>query len=299
MKNGFFLLLFSTWLAIPSETFGQSFTEVGRLPENINETSGIEMARPGYFWTFNDSGGEPVLFLIDSLGQQQGSVVIEGAWNRDWEDITKDDRGNLYIGNMGNNNNSNTDLTIFKIHLPDTLTSGKVTAEIIRFRYEDQTSFPPDKNGRYFDAEALMWSRDSLYIATKNRTDPFDGITRLYCLPDSPGDHVARLTGEYDTGGEEMFSYWITAGDISPDGQRLCLLSSDKLWIFSGFTGNSLFDASEIRLIQLPHNTQKEGVCFASDTVLYLTDEEWKGKTGRKLYRLDLEQVSETWQPGE
>jgi sugar lactone lactonase YvrE len=35
--------------------------------------------------------------------------------NIDWEDITKDKDGNLYVGDFGNNDNERKDLCIYKI----------------------------------------------------------------------------------------------------------------------------------------------------------------------------------------
>ena len=110
---------------------GQDLRLVTQLPKKVHETSGIELTGPDQIWTFNDSGGEPELYLCDTSGQLLRTVRIQNAWNRDWEDITQDDAGNFYIGNIGNNNNSNTDLTIFKITNPDATSDSVVEAEVI------------------------------------------------------------------------------------------------------------------------------------------------------------------------
>lgn len=123
----------------------QVFETVTSLPEVVSESSGIELSGPDRIWTFNDSSGDPVLYLCDTLGNLIKTLEILNAWNRDWEDITQDDQGNFYIGNIGNNSNDNTDLTIFKIPNPDTVQGSSVTAEVISFSYEDQWSFPPPR----------------------------------------------------------------------------------------------------------------------------------------------------------
>lgn len=265
----------------------QVFETVTSLPEVVSESSGIELSGPDRIWTFNDSSGDPVLYLCDTLGNLIKTLEILNAWNRDWEDITQDDQGNFYIGNIGNNSNDNTDLTIFKIPNPDTVQGSSVTAEVISFSYEDQWSFPPPQDSLNFDCEALMWFDGHLYLSTKNQTIPFDGKTHLYRLPDTPGQYVAEKIGTFDTGGTVVVSYWITAGDISPDGSKLALLSSDRMWIFSGYSGDDFF-GGEVEMIEFPHLTQKEGICFVSETELYITDEGWDFGIGRKLYRLDL-----------
>lgn len=289
IKHFFTLLIFSIFGTCQA----QDFEEITQLPKTIDETSGLEShSNDSYFWTFNDSGGKAELYLIDTKGNLLKKLAINNAWNRDWEDITRDVPGNIYIGNIGNNSNKNKDLCIFKIPNPDTLDSEETKAEIITFNFEDQTEFPPDDQAKYFDCECLMWYDGNLYLATKNRTKPFDGITNLYVLPDEPGNYTAKKIGSFNTGGDDMFAYWITAGDISLDGSRMALLSSDKVWLFYDFEGDAFFEGKN-RMITLPHNTQKEGLCFKDNNTLYLTDEEWKGKVGRKLYKLSLEDVDQ------
>src|SRR5687768_3024423 len=57
--------------------------------KRINESSGIAVSRrnPAFFWTINDSGGEPCLFAIDRTGKTRAKVRIPGAANFDWEGL--------------------------------------------------------------------------------------------------------------------------------------------------------------------------------------------------------------------
>lgn len=64
---------------------------MGKLEnKDLKEASGIVASHsfPGYFWSHNDSGGKALLFLIDSMGGGKLEFEIEGAKNRDWEDIS-------------------------------------------------------------------------------------------------------------------------------------------------------------------------------------------------------------------
>ncbi|MBK8505034.1 MAG: T9SS type A sorting domain-containing protein [Saprospiraceae bacterium] len=262
-----------------------------RLPSLVAESSGIEISDKNKIWTFNDSGGEPVLYLCDTLGNLTKTLTIEGATNKDWEDITQDQDGNFYLGDFGNNDNDRSDLVIYKITNPTLQTGSSVTAEIISFTYEDQRSFPPPADSLNFDCEALMWYQENLYLCTKNRTVPFDGITNLYRLPDSSGHYIAEKIGSFNVPGNDMATNWITAGDISDDGTRLCLLSSDKMWLFYGFSEDDFFQAQSMQ-INLNHFSQKEGICFLTNHECYLTDEEWPGSIGRKLYSIKLDSTT-------
>lgn len=266
---------------------GQDLRLVTQLPKKVHETSGIELTGPDQIWTFNDSGGEPELYLCDTSGQLLRTVRIQNAWNRDWEDITQDDAGNFYIGNIGNNNNSNTDLTIFKITNPDATSDSVVEAEVIYFHYEDQHTFPPQEDSLNFDCEALYWYRNHLYLTTKNRTQPFDGEIHTYRIPDTPGTYTAEKIATWSSGGTSMLNFWITAGDVSPDGTKLCLLSSDKFWVFYDFVDDDFF-GGKYEVIKLGNFSQKEAVCFLDENTLYITDEELLGGFGRNLYNLKI-----------
>src|SRR5260370_26880993 len=79
---------------------------LGKLDDRaIREGSGLVQSRrhPGIFWVHNDSGNPPALFAV----RRDGSLVREyrvSVPNIDWEDIATDDRGHLFIGEIGNNN---------------------------------------------------------------------------------------------------------------------------------------------------------------------------------------------------
>ena len=287
MKNrtGFILL----WFLIAQITIGQELRTMTRLSQTVNETSGIEISGENGIWTFNDSGGDEAIYLCDTSGNIIKTVKIKGAWNRDWEDIAQDDEGNFYIGNIGNNNNDTRDLSIFKIPNPNDISDGgSVQAQVIKYSYEDQYAYPPSADKKNFDCEALFWANGNLYLVSKNRTEPFDGKCYLYRLPDDAGDYTAKNIGEFDTDGTSTFTNWITAADISPDGKKLCLLSSNKLWLFYDFTSDNFFEGKN-KKIYFPTSTQKEAVAFVNNDLLYITDEDW-GNEGLNLYSMYLEQ---------
>ena len=47
---------------------GQDLKVLTKLPDILHETSGIEITTPNRIWSFNDSGGEPELYLFDTMG---------------------------------------------------------------------------------------------------------------------------------------------------------------------------------------------------------------------------------------
>ena len=285
LKLHLFFLSIGCLAAYPA--VAQTFTTLATLPLEIPEASGLEITGPNELWTFNDSGGEAILYGCDTMGNLFRTIELTNAWNRDWEDITQDNQGNLYVGNFGNNDNDETDLSIFKIPPPGSIAGDMVMAEVITFAYEDQTAFPPPDDSQHFDCEALCWFQGQLYLFTKDRSDPFAGETHLYRLPDTPGTYTAERIGTFVHGGDIAQLNWITAADLSPDGSKLALLSTDKLWLFHDFSGDDFFGGQYLR-IDLPFVSQKEAVCFASETRLLITDELVGGLLGGKLYALDI-----------
>ncbi|MEL6304122.1 MAG: hypothetical protein AAGL29_06535 [Bacteroidota bacterium] len=274
-----------------SQGLSAQLVTAGKLPDFLLESSGLALGSKETVWTFNDSGGRQELYQCDMEGKHLRTVKIKNAPNNDWEDITQDDLGHFYIGDFGNNSNKRKTLHIFKITNPNTTDSLALNASKISFRFEDQTAFPPPKTEMNFDCESLLWFENHLYVFTKHRTLPMK--TNLYRIPDQPGEHIAKRVGSFATGvakpGEHpWFGYWITAADISPNKQKIALLSGTTLWIFYDFE-KDLFFEGKMKKIPLGANSQKEGVCFLNNDEVIISDEYIRRfDLGGKLYSLDL-----------
>ncbi len=254
------------------------------LPKSATEISGMAFTKQG-FWIHNDSDNGPVIMLINEKGIVSSVKKISNATNYDWEDITTGKDGELFIGDIGNNFNTRRTLQIYKIDNPSQTEELKVEAKTIEFTYPDQTSFPPKNASLIYDAEALLYFNDSLYVFNKNRSVPFDGMLRVYKIPAKPGKYIAALADSIYLGGKSSMNNWITAADISRDGKRVALLSSDKVWVFENFKGSNFFKGS-IKLIRLNHFSQKEAICFDNEDNLFVADELFERILGGNLYRI-------------
>lgn len=261
--------------------------ELFPLPKKIKESSAVEVTeKSDLIWTLEDSGNKPRIFALNTKGEIANTITIINAQNNDWEDLTSDKEGNLYIGDFGNNNNKRKNLSIYKINAADLNKKQASVAEKISFFYPEQVLFPPKNSERFYDVESFFLFEDHFYLFTKNRSSKFDGTTLLYQVPNKPGNHPAKLLSSFKTC--DNFNHCaITSADISPDGKKVALLSSDKVWIFSEFTANK-FLSGKVQKIELDHYTQKEGICFVGNDKLYITDERDK-KIGGKLYQLKLD----------
>lgn len=274
--------------AFNETTEGTNFYKITDLPSVLKEVSGIQ-ADSGGVWAHNDSGNLPFLFKISPTGEILYKIKISGASNVDWEDMTADDQGNLYIADVGNNSNKRRRFIIYKIDIRNvTRSTLKLPSQRIIFTLPDQQAFPPDNKHLNFDFEALSWKDNNLYLFSKNRTKPFNGVVKMYRIPTEKGEHQAELLDSLSLGTDGMLNHWITGADISPDGQTLALLSSDRVFLFAGFDGKRL-DPGSLKVIPLNHFSQKEAITFLNKDTLYIADENVKGLLSNTLYSLNIE----------
>ena len=283
--------------AVPSEPreINASLTITGNLPKVLREASGLEITYSGLLWTHNDDRF-PILYGLNTSGSIERVIHLNHI-NKGWEDLTKDENGDLYIGAFGNNMNNRKDLSILKVPDPESVNADVINAEVIEFSYPDQRDFPPADGSKNFDADAMVALRDSLFIFTKNRTEPYTGYSKVYRLPSTPGRHEALLYDSIFLGKGSMMRNSVTSADISPDGKLLALLSHDSIWLISEFQ-NRRFSQGTIIKINLRNFSHKTGVCFVSDTMIYLVDELELGFLGGKIYSLDLRSISPHSTPG-
>lgn len=127
------LLPFSTGFAeTPAAASSWHPSGAGMLAAPVlNEVSGMAASRldPGRFWVLNDSGNKPALYAISGKGELLGTLEIEGAKNRDWEDLASFSLGGknyLLIGDMGDNAGRRRDCRLYLVEEPAAVSvSGK------------------------------------------------------------------------------------------------------------------------------------------------------------------------------
>jgi hypothetical protein len=234
-KQFLFFILLILLSCNPSDTL-KIITDV---PSSLKEVSGTEsVASSPYLWMINDSGNKPRLFAVSTDGKIEKTLKINTK-NHDWEDLTTDDEGNIYIGDFGNNANKRQNLAILKVSKDSLNSSGKIDVERIRFSFEDQTKFPPKKKKLYFDCEAFFYHNNHFYLFTKSRVKHDFGKTNMYKIPATRGNHTAELVDSFTTCSD--LSCWITSADISANGKQVVLLTSNQVWVFSNFEDDNFF----------------------------------------------------------
>lgn len=268
------------------QDFGKLHIEQS-LPSILEEISGIEKI-PGshLLWAIADSNNSAEAYGYNPVTNKiEKTVVISNGANIDWEDMASDAHGNLYIGDFGNNQNDRKDQVIYTIPNKDLLGGGSSEALKTTFTFEDQAKYPPNKKARNFDVEAFIFLNNNFYLFTRNRSTHFDGTVKLYRLPAKPGHFEARLINTFIPCKDEK-DCQITAATIDHATGQIALLSYNKVWLLSNYTGDNFFNGL-IRKIKLGHSSQKESICFKNSGVLYIADEGRRNVAGN-LYTLKI-----------
>lgn len=256
------------------------------------ENSGIVKSRqwPDLFWMHNDSGDEPRIYPVHRDGSVYQSVrlpetpgvLIGGAVNVDWEDITVDASGHVIVADTGNGDNNRRDLVLYYVQEPAPDAEQTVHLRKIFLQYPEQHAFPAPEDDFNYDAEGIFTLGDVVYICTKHRSDT---RTRIYRLdPDADFDKPVPLTlvDEFDVRGQ------VTGADATPSGDRLVLLTYNALWLFEKPDPNHPV-SGPVRWLPYENESEDdddgeaEAVCFADDDTLLVGDE-----AAGRLYEVPL-----------
>ncbi|RLD28385.1 MAG: hypothetical protein DRI75_06830 [Bacteroidetes bacterium] len=243
-----------------------NLTVIANLPTSLKEVSAIEISSSSnLFWVIEDAGNDNKLYGLDLNGKIDKALEVINAQNIDWEDLTTDDSGNIYIGDFGNNNKNRSKFTIYKVEHPE-LALKTIKAESITF------SLP--KNIKNQDFEAFFLLNDIFYIFSKD--------DKLFRVPNSIGTHQAVFITNFNLNGKHNA---ITSADVN--NNSIILLNHDKIWKISNYKDDNFFNGDIVELM-FNHSSQKEGVCFKNNKTLYLTDEKVHVEGGN-LYEFELD----------
>jgi Tol biopolymer transport system component len=234
-------------------------SKIGKLPAIASESSGIARGKQsGTFWTHNDSGGKPELYLFDLTGKLLDTKAIPNAKNSDWEDLTEDGAGNFYIGDFGNNGSQHRNFDVYRFN-PESNNTERIT-----FRY--QGSQAPD-------CESFFYHDGSLYLFSKNLAK--HEWVKMYRLSAEKGDYTIAATDSI------RINSPVTSAAVSPDGKTFALLTYGKVLLFET-TGDNV-DFSKPKGCFRFSRKQTEAIEFLNNTDMMMTNEQ--GNVYRATFR--------------
>jgi len=236
-------------------------------PAAINEASGIGAStkNPGIFWLHNDSGDTARTFAIDSKGALRATVAFDTTMPTDIEDMAIDSANSfLYFGDIGDNNEVRTSLTIHRVAEP---ALGSGAAESLTITSEKMTVVYPD--GAH-NAETLLFDPIDkvLVIFTKKLGGPsaFHRIGAFAAGTKATTEKIAEFTIDLATGGE-----------ISRDGKSIAIRNYSKegyLWVRDPSEPLAQALAKPPCKIPISAETQGEAFDFLPDGTGYVTTSE-------------------------
>ncbi|MDX2359483.1 MAG: hypothetical protein QNK23_01665 [Crocinitomicaceae bacterium] len=267
--------VFSVLFLSSQVLFAQERTFV--LPDDLNELSGLEQLDPTTLVGINDGDDGPELYILEFDGTLRKKVHVNGAKNKDWEDLTRDEHF-LYIGDIGNNGNKRKNLRIYKVRIKDILAQDTVNSSLIEIAYEEQVEFPPSSEADFnFDAEGLAYRDGQLWVFTKPNTNPWHGKSFVYRFPTKPGKYTMKKYLTVDIGPDGWWSDAITAADFH--NGILYVTTYNRLIRFH--LGKGLFENKTIKFEKL---TQKEALLILDDNTFIIGDEKQVVLGGGNLY---------------
>lgn len=237
------------------------------LSPPVGESSGLAESRrrPGMFWTHNDSGGDPAVYGVSVAGQLLATVRLEGASNRDWEDLAVGPCPGgscLYAADTGNNGHGSRDVFLYRVPEPEAGVRQTEKAERFEARFPRGTP----------DTEAMFVLPDgSVYLITKGTQAPVE----LYRWPTPLREGqkarlelVRQLTPEPEQVGDR-----VTGASASPNGRWVVVRTYSTLAFFRTaelLGGGGPAYTTDVSPLGA---TQGEAVSLADDGAVTLTSE--------------------------
>ncbi|MDX9754180.1 MAG: hypothetical protein RBU29_09490 [bacterium] len=220
--------------------------------DEVEELSGVIRARqPGEYWGHNDRGNKPVLYRFSADGDLLQKIKLDKIENTDWEAITRDQQGYLYIGCFGDNDRQRSEYAILRLPEPNPGVEETTKVETMPFTYAD---------GKAHNCEAFFYYNTSFYLITKEnkKSDP----PRVFRLDGFHKNRKAVASVVGDLG----FTGVVTDAAIAVDGRWMAILTEKTLYLLP-VQGESSFLGAPQREISLDLG-QCEGLCFDGETLL-------------------------------
>lgn len=236
---------------------------------SLVEASGLVVSGrdPELLWSHNDSGHTASLFAMARDGRALGTWTLP-VETGDWEDIARGvdpDTGAplLLIGDIGNNDATREALLVYVLEEPTVDLSAEAADHAVA-SFRTLTLRLPEP----LSADTLLWDPISgdLYVLSD------DNAGRTVILrkpaPHLDGDDVLlESVGELQFGGDALpGDALLTAGDVSPLGERVVLRTRGEAWLWLRDGAQSVAEALAAAPCPVPLPSEPLGEAIAFDT---------------------------------
>jgi hypothetical protein len=258
----------------------------------IGGASGLAASRknPGVLWTHNDYGPACV-YAMTAEGKHLGVYNLEGAKNRNWEDIAigpgpEPNVDYLYVGEIGDNDSRCKSIKIYRVPEPK-VDANQAPANVTLANVETIELVYPDGPR---DAETLMVDplTKDIYIISK------EGTSKVYraaypqssfAISDTKSVKDRQATEDRGNTGKTTLEqvaklHWgmATAGDISPDGCEIIVRGYFAASLLLRPKDGPIWKAFENSECSIPIILEQQGesICFDANGAGYYTTSEHK-----------------------
>lgn len=236
-------VVLSLFLA-PSAAFAEQGTVVSRLSDKkIVEASGLAVSAqfPDVAYTLNDSGNKPMVYAVSiSTGKTVGRADLSHYDLEDTESLYVDPRGQMWVGDLGDNLHSRKDVSILRFPEPGPGEHTIKHVERFGVRYSD---------GRA-DVEGMLVNpvNGQVFLASRNRLGGAGEIYALTTLQAGARNIATKLDVELPAD--------VSDATFSEDGSVALLRTPSSVWVADpqGWTMRAQ--------IKLPRPDKSESITF-------------------------------------
>lgn len=261
-----FLLALLFFSCSAKQSFDHQFFMVGISqgiidnPE-INEASGLaaSIVNDGMFWTHNDSGNEPQIFLIDEHARHKATIDFNKLENRDWEDIAigpgpEENTSYIYIGEIGDNLSRYEYKYIYRVKEPH-IKEREDAVKLSMSNFDSIKFVLPDGQR---DSEALMIDpiTKDIYVFSKREKK-----VSLYILP-YPQSTREVITAQFVL---QLPLTQINSADISADGKEILIKNYNHVYYWYKTSNESIRELLQTKPVLVPYVTEPQGESIAFD----------------------------------
>jgi len=271
------------------DDFKLEWRQIATLADReIHESSGIVLSQinSDCFWTHNDSGDAPRLFLVHRDGRTVGRLKVTGAKAIDWEDIalaTIDGQPKLVVGDIGGNTQRRKNVVLYILSEPVFAIDGLNPLAATDATVAVETTLEISFAGGVTNYEGIAFDSTTKSIVIFEKA-LFGG--RVYSvpfpkLPKVVGSAALKEELEATMLGRSSIPY-ACGCDVSSDGKSMVIVTYGTGFMIKRQNNDqgeleSWAEAlkREPLSFPLPKVRQAEAVCFSADSKsIFITSEQ-------------------------
>jgi hypothetical protein len=267
---------------VDTDSMGVQPTAISTMPlharPELLENSVAVMSRrqPGVFYSMNDSDNEPLVFALDTAGNDRGLWRVSNATNIDWESASLGPCAGaapattcLYIGDTGDNGSVYPTRAVYRAAEPTAAPSpgfnGQFTAEKLTYAYADgphnvEAMYVAPNGDMFFIAKSPLRARDGHLRPA--------AVYRLPAQAWSATQAIAELTDSLSIVPGSAPLRVVTDAALSPNGRHLAVRTYEQVFVYTTDSATGRIDhsvAPAICNIVALGEAQGEGISWADD----------------------------------